>query len=142
LKNSILTSHKIALCFLYKSMLIFTLLFFQTHTHTHTYCEQTLKFISRVKPTRCINVSNYFYFGMTLCMFRTVFPPIISSSRLYIQQPNRYCCLLANKQTAISLWQMPVAVCTVLNSWRWTERPSETCRVLFQKQNLFDTWCI
>ena len=34
---------------------------------------------------------------------------------------------------------MPVAVCTVLNSWRWTERPSETCRVSFQKKNKFDT---
>jgi len=27
---------------------------------------------------------------------------------------NRYCCLLASKQTAVSVWQMPVAVCTVL----------------------------
>jgi len=26
---------------------------------------------------------------------------------------------------------MPIAVCTVLDSWWWTE--SETCRVLFQK---------
>jgi len=25
---------------------------------------------------------------------------------------------------------MPVAVCTVLNSWWWTERPSETCTVI------------
>jgi len=25
-----------------------------------------------------------------------------------------------------------VAVCTVFNSWWWTERPSETCRVLLQ----------
>jgi len=33
------------------------------------------------------------YIGMTLYMFRTVFPSTISSSRLYIQQPNRYCCL-------------------------------------------------
>ena len=38
---------------------------------------------------------------------------------------NRYCCLIASKQTAVSAWQMPVAVCTVLNSWWWTERPSE-----------------
>ena len=38
-----------------------------------------------VKPTRCTNVSNLFYFGMTLYMFRTVFPSIISSPRLYIQ---------------------------------------------------------
>ena len=42
--------------------------------------------ISTVKPTRCTKVSNLFYFGMTLYMFRTVFPSIIRSSRLYIQQ--------------------------------------------------------
>jgi len=41
--------------------------------------------ISIVKPTRCIKVSNLFYFGMTLYMFRTVFPSIISS-RMYVQQ--------------------------------------------------------
>ena len=28
---------------------------------------------------------------------------------------------------------MPVAVYTVLDSWRWTENLSETCRVLFEK---------
>ena len=49
--------------------------------------------ISIVKPTRCTSVSNLFYFGMTFYMFRTVFPSIIRSSRLYIQQPNRYCCM-------------------------------------------------
>ena len=42
--------------------------------------------ISIVKPTRCTDVLNSFYFGMTLYMFRTVFPSIIRSSRLYIQQ--------------------------------------------------------
>jgi len=42
--------------------------------------------ISIVKLNRCTNVSNLFYFGMTLHMFRTVFPSIIWSSRLYIQQ--------------------------------------------------------
>jgi len=42
--------------------------------------------ISIVKPTRYTNVSNLFYFGMTLYMFRTVFPSIIRSSRQYIQQ--------------------------------------------------------
>jgi len=25
---------------------------------------------------------------------------------------------------------MPVAVCTVVNSWWWTERPPKTCRVI------------
>jgi len=42
--------------------------------------------ISIVKPTRCTNVSNLFYFGMTLYTFQMVFPSIIRSSRLYIQQ--------------------------------------------------------
>jgi len=37
----------------------------------------------------------YILCGMTLYMFRTVSPSIISSSRLYIQLSNRYCCLLA-----------------------------------------------
>jgi len=35
--------------------------------------------ISIVKPTRCTNISNLFYFGMTLYMFRTVFPSIVRS---------------------------------------------------------------
>ena len=30
--------------------------------------------------------SNLFYFGVTLYMFRTIFPSIIRSSRLYVQQ--------------------------------------------------------
>ena len=98
--------------------------------------------ISIVKPTWCTNVSSLFYFGMALYMFRIVPPSVIRSSRLYIQQQARYCCLLASKQTAVSVWQMPVAVCAVLNSWWWTERPSETCRVSFQiKINLIQ-WCI
>jgi len=40
----------------------------------------------------------------------------------------------ASKQVAVSIWRIPVAVCTVLNSWWWTERPSETCRVLSQNK--------
>ena len=90
--------------------------------------------ISIVKSTRCTSVSTLFYFGMILYMFRTVFPSIIRSSRLYIQQPNRYCCLFASKQTAVSVWHMPVSVCTVFNSWWWTERPFEKCRVSFQNE--------
>ena len=48
--------------------------------------------ISILKPTRCAIVSNLFYFGMTLYMFRTIFTPIIRISRLYFfsvaLQPN------------------------------------------------------
>jgi len=50
----------------------------------------------------------FIYFGMTLYMFRTVFPSIIRSSRLYIQQqayvkmilllPCAAVCLLASRQ--------------------------------------------
>jgi len=47
-----------------------------------------------------------------------------------------YCRLLASNQTAVSVWQMPVVLCTVLNSWWWTERPYETCN---SKINKFDT---
>jgi len=42
--------------------------------------------ISIVKAITCTNVSNLFYFGMTLYRFRTVFPSIIRSTRLYIEQ--------------------------------------------------------
>ena len=100
--------------------------------------EKRAIWISMVKPTRRTNISHLLYLGVTLYMFRTVFPPIIRSSRLYIQQPNRYWCLLASNQTAVSVWHTLVAVCTVLNCWWWAERPSETCRVLLQK-NKFET---
>jgi len=39
-----------------------------------------------VTPTRCTSFSNLFYFEITLYVFWTVFPSIIRSSRLYIQQ--------------------------------------------------------
>jgi len=84
----------------------------------------------------------FILFGVTLYMFRTVFPSIISSSRLHIQQPNRYCCLFASMQSAVSVWHMRVAVCTVLNSWWWTERQSETCTVSFQNKINVRHWCI
>ena len=78
-----------------------------------------------------------FYFGMTLYMFRTSFRS--SSGVQDCTHNSRYYCLLASKQIAVSVWQMPVAVCTVLNSWWGTERPSETCRVSFQNKIKFDT---
>ena len=55
--------------------------------------------ISIVKPSKCTYVSNLFYFG-----FRTVFPSIIRSSRLYIQQQAfvKQIPLSASKQTAVS----------------------------------------
>jgi len=58
---------------------------------------------------------------------------------------NRYCYLLASvpasKQVAVSVGHtdLPVAVCTVLNSWWWTERPSETCRVSCKNKFFYDS---
>jgi hypothetical protein len=48
----------------------------------------------------------------------------------------------ASKQSAESVWHIPDAVCTVLDSWWWTERSSETCRVILasSQQNLFDIY--
>jgi len=46
----------------------------------------------------------------------------------------KFCWLLASKQSAEPVWHIPDAVCTVLDSWWCTERPSETCRVLFQNK--------
>ena len=44
--------------------------------------------------------------------------------------PEMFHLVPASKQSAESVWNIPDAVCTVIDSWRWTERPSETCRVL------------
>jgi len=52
----------------------------------HCYCGRSKCVISIVKPTRCTKLSNLFYFGMTLYVFRTVFSSITRSSRLYIEQ--------------------------------------------------------
>jgi hypothetical protein len=70
----------------------------------------------------------------------------------------RYCGLLASgiemelqcqfqlvpvsKQAAVPVWHIPVAVCTALNSWWWTERPYETCRVLFKNRINLRIRCI
>ena len=76
-----------------------------------------LTLVPTVKPTRCTNVSNLFYFRMTLYMFRTVFPSIISSSRLYVQQPNRYCCMYS---LLPSTQQYLFDKCLLLYAQSWT----------------------
>jgi len=61
------------------------------------------------KPARCTNVSNLFYFGMKLYMFRTIFPSIFRSSRVCIRQQafvkqtllSAFERLLADMQTAV-----------------------------------------
>jgi len=48
------------------------------------------------KTNQMHNISNLFYFGTTLYMFRTVSPSIIRSLRLYMQHQVLW--LLASKQ--------------------------------------------
>jgi len=85
-----------------------------------------------------------------------VFLSIIRSSRLHTQHQvyviqvswllaSRYVkelvpsCSLASSQ--LTVWHIPDAVCAVLNSWWWMERPSETCRAMFNKlENCASSW--
>jgi len=51
------------------------------------------------KTNQMHNISNLFYFGTTLYMFRTVFPSIVRSLSLYIQHHTiQVLWLLASKQ--------------------------------------------
>ena len=65
--------------------------------YIHTAVHRNI--ISIVKPTRCTNVSILFYFRMTHYMFRTVFPSVIRSLRLYIQHYLCDKCLLLYVQS-------------------------------------------
>jgi len=47
-----------------------------------------------------------------------------------------------SKQSAKSVWRTHDAVRIVLDSWWWTERPSETCRVLLRNKINLRNWCI
>ena len=55
------------------------------------------------KTNQMHQCTKLFYFGMTLYMFRTVFPSIISSSRLYILQQT-----FVKPQTVVSVWLLYV----------------------------------
>ena len=70
--------------------------------------------ISIVKPTRCTNVSNLLYFGMTLYMLRTIFPPI----KRHLS--NRYCCLFASGYLLAGRQQYLFDRCLLLYVQSWT----------------------
>ena len=92
------------------------------------------------------------YFHKLLYMFQAVSPPIIRSTKLYIQRQvlsDQYCCLLLSWMrwngssisskiaagSSIGL-TIPDAVCTVLCSWWWAEKPPETCRVIYGNKQI------
>jgi hypothetical protein len=86
------------------------------------------------------------YFYKFFYMFQAVPPPIIRSTKLYIQRQvlsNQYCCLLlllmrwkyvpAAADSSIGL-TIPDAVCTVLCSWWWAEEAPESCRTIYRNK--------
>jgi hypothetical protein len=97
---------------------------------------------------------NFRVYWISLYMFRTAFPSIIRSSRRYTQHQIyviQVSWLLASGHEmerssiscplALPVWHIPDAVCNVLNSGWWTERPSETCGVIFNKlENFASNW--
>jgi hypothetical protein len=103
----------------------------------------TALWIPVVKPTRCTSFSNYLFLHNTLHVseglsvhhqeFRTVHTAtgICQTDRATREWEGISFHLVPfSKRVTLSVWHMPVAVCTVLNSWWWTERPHETCREL------------
>jgi hypothetical protein len=97
-----------------------------------------------IKPTRCTNFSNLFW-NETLRVLDT--SSIIRSFLLYAQQwytSNRFadslqggsgCSILILLVRCLqTCMTYTIAVCTVKNTWWWTEELSETCRVSFQNK--------
>jgi hypothetical protein len=49
--------------------------------------------------------------------------------------------LVPARQRSTNLYGIYLMLCVVSNSWWWTERPSETCRVIFNKlENCASSW--
>ena len=84
-------------------------------------------------------------------MFRTSSVPIIRSYLLYTRQLVRFLQVMwplpsrvrMERSSILTLlgsgheepaWNLPVAQCTVDNSWWWAQKMSETCRVLWQNK--------
>jgi len=72
----------------------------------------------KIKPTRCTNFSNLFLEWNSTCLGQFLCP---LSGVFHCTHSNGIC--------HIGLLTYTIAVCTVKNSWYWTEEPSETCRV-------------
>ena len=94
-----------------------------------------------IKRTRCTNISNLFLdwnstcFGQFLCPSSEVFHCTHSNgichTGLLTACEQEYLLLLTSCQK--TCMTHIIAVCTVKNSWWWTEELSETCRVSFQE---------
>jgi len=108
-------------------------------------CDRASWQISYNKPTRCTNFSNSFW-KETLHVsdsssfrrreFCTVHTAMVYVIQVFLtackqDQDGSRSCLRAVRKTCMTY---TIAVCTVQNSWRWTEELLETCRVSFQNK--------
>jgi len=86
----------------------------------------------------------YFIRVNSTCIERSFHPTSIVKKHTYLNRhmsDTAHCLLVpASKQSAVSFWHMLVAVCTIFNSWWWTGRPAEACKVLLQKK--LKHWCL
>jgi len=82
--------------------------------------------------------SRSIYFYKLLYMFQAVPPPIIRSSKLYIQRQVDEMERSSISSTVAAgnsiVLTIPDAVCTVLCSWWWAEDPPETCRAIYRNK--------
>jgi len=103
-----------------------------------------------VKPTRCTNFSKVFILEWNSTCFRQFLSPssgvfhCTHNSGIYHtglltaceQELSSILILLASCQQTCMTYT--TAVCTVENSWWWTEELSKTCRVSFQNKNYWE----
>ena len=88
-----------------------------------------------IKPTRSTNFSNLFLEWNSMCFGQFLCPP---SGVFRCTHSNGIChtgLLTACEQDQDGSEFHPDLVCTMKNSWWWTEELSETCRVSFRNKN-------
>jgi hypothetical protein len=114
------------------------------------FCACAITFQTQSTTKKMHLLSQIIYSFKKLYMFQMVFPSIIRSSKLRIQQryTSKSCCylLLLGIRWICSSTSSPiaagssscltytVAVYAVLSSWWRTERPSETCRAFYKNK--------
>ena len=74
---------------------------------------------------------NILYYCQCCTCFRRFLRP--SSGAQNCTQSVRYMSSLLAKCSSKQAWHIPDAVCTVLSSWWWVEKPPETCRAAILK---------
>jgi len=86
---------------------LFFYVFYVTKQQHSTFLEPRIAIYFYSKTNQMHSISNLFYFGSALYMFRTVFPSIIRSLRLYTQHQANFIQVSANYLLTGS-WQKPV----------------------------------